>query len=120
MSFVNPTPDSELEAENKARAAQRTRENSLRSKHDCSHEKFMLKGNVSRLTDNDSGPVIGYAIDVSVKCIQCGLPFRFKGFPYGYSRDEPRLSADSLELRAPLEPAYTTEILGDPVQKGTA
>ena len=87
---------------------------------DCVHMNFSAVDRVARLTDGDNGPVTGYTMDVRVKCADCGLPFRFMGLPFGSHYSEPRLSADSEELRAPIEPAYTKEILGMPIKSGSA
>lgn len=86
----------------------------------CEHMNFAAQANVFRLSDTEGGPITGYKLDVTVKCADCGLPFRFKGLPFGSHPHEPRLSADSETLRAPIEPAYTTEILGRPVVSGSA
>lgn len=86
----------------------------------CEHFNFVATTQVFRLSDVAGGPITGFTMDVTVKCGDCGLPFRFKGLPFGSHPHEPRLSADSETLRAPIEPAYTTEILGRPVVSGSA
>lgn len=86
----------------------------------CAHERFIAQVSVIRLTDTDDGPVTGYTSHIHVKCEQCSLPFRFRGTDYGSSPFKPMLSADGLELRAPLEPAHATEILGMPIVSGKA
>lgn len=86
----------------------------------CQHQNFEASCRVGRLTDVDSGPVTGYAMAIHVKCRDCGLPFRFRGSQYGSSPHEPRLSADGLEMRAPIEPAHTVELLGHPLVSGRA
>lgn len=86
----------------------------------CEHLRFFTQANVFRLTDTEGGPVTGFKLDLTVKCDDCGLPFRFLGLPFGSHPREPRLAADSETLRAPIEPAYTTEILGSPIQSGRA
>jgi len=86
----------------------------------CEHLRFTTQASVFRLTDTDGGPVTGYKLGLTVKCDDCGLPFRFLGLPFGSHPLEPRLSADSETLRAPIEPAYTKEILGQPLQAGRA
>ena len=85
----------------------------------CQHEEFQVRSNVTRLTD-DAGIVTGYTCDFMVHCIQCELPFRFRGDRYGSSPHHPALSADGLELRTPIEPQHTKEILGRPLRSGTA
>lgn len=86
----------------------------------CIHARFVASVSVGRLSDVVDGPITGYTANVTVKCEQCNLPFRFLGSEFGSHPREPRLSADSCELRAPIEPAHVTEILGMPVRSGTA
>ena len=86
----------------------------------CEHASFLINGRVGRLSKDEGGPITGYTVDVTVKCTDCDLPFRFIGGKPGSSPFEPRVSADALELRAPLEPAIITEILGHPLMAGTA
>lgn len=86
----------------------------------CKHEEFKAVVGVHRLTETEGGPVTGYTADVNIKCLQCGLPFRFRGFQAGSHFAEPRVSVDSTELRAPIEPAYVTEICGYPLVVGNA
>lgn len=71
----------------------------------CPHEKFTARVEVTRLADREGGPVAGYAADITVGCIDCGLPFAWAGVPGGVSPGQPACSADLLELRAPIEPA---------------
>ncbi len=71
----------------------------------CEHQSFLASCDVHRLSHDEGGPIDGYSINVSVKCTECGLAFRFKGLPAGTDPDFPRLSIDGCELRAPLEPA---------------
>lgn len=86
----------------------------------CDHDQFEVNVGVHRLTETEGGPVTRYTTDISVKCGMCGLPFRFLGLPFGLHFAESRLSVDSLELRAPIEPAYVEEILGMPKISGQA
>ncbi len=83
----------------------------------CTHENFVAKVDVHRLSKKELGPITGYTADVTVKCAVCDLPFRFLGVRAGISFKEPSVSADALELRTPLEPAYVPEILGAPVRR---
>jgi hypothetical protein len=71
----------------------------------CQHENFTASVKVGRLSKDDGGAVTGYTADVTVRCTQCGLPFRFIGLPAGSHHAEPRVSVDGTELRAPIEPA---------------
>lgn len=86
----------------------------------CQHEKFAVQGTVVRLTEGENGPVTGYTVDFTVRCDVCHMPFRFRGDQYGSSPHHPCLSADGLELRAPIEPEIVKEILGHPLRSGTA
>lgn len=71
----------------------------------CEHLNFYVHANVGRLSHDEGGPITGYCADITVKCNDCGLPFRFIGLAAGNHYAEPRVSADGKELRAPLEPA---------------
>lgn len=86
----------------------------------CQHLKFSSRVGVFRLSDKDGGPITGYTAEVKIKCDDCGLAFRFMGLPAGSHYAEPRVSADGLELRAPIEPAHVTEICGHPLVSGNA
>lgn len=70
----------------------------------CSHFQFASHVTVTRVTDQDYGPVVGYAATLRVQCADCGLPFTFKGLPGGYSPNRPRASALAHEARLPLAP----------------
>jgi len=86
----------------------------------CQHDQFRADVAVHRLTESDGGPVRCFMADVRIKCMQCGLHFRFMGLPFGMSAAQPMLSADGLELRAPIEPAHVPELLGVPEISGRA
>lgn len=80
----------------------------------CEHMSFHVQANVYRLSDVEGGPITGFTTGIEVKCADCGLPFRFKGIPFGSHPAEPRLRVDGEELRAPIEPAYVRTVLGRP------
>lgn len=86
----------------------------------CEHFNFRADARVGRLTEADEVTVKAYTVDLTIHCADCGLPFRFLGLDAGVSAQTPTVSADALELRAPLEPAYVTEILGHPIVSGHA
>lgn len=86
----------------------------------CDHFNFSAKVRVGRLTEEDEVTIKGFTADIGIICADCGLSFRFLGSRFGASPHEPCLSADALELRAPIEPAYVTEILGRPIRSGNA
>ncbi len=96
----------------------------------CKHFHFAVKAKVIRHVgmeivdvdkiDIETSHVTGHTVDLSVVCKDCGLPFRFLGMQAGSHPREPRVSVDATELRAPLEPAYVQEILGQPLIFGKA
>ena len=57
-----------------------------------------------------------YALELHVRCSDCGTRFGFVGLPAGLAPDHPTMSPDRLELRAPIEPdAHMTSLMaGDP------
>ena len=77
----------------------------------CSHLNFAANASVGRLSDKEGGTITGYVVDVTVKCADCGLPFRWIGIAAGNHYAEPRVSIDGTELRAPLEPATHEKFL---------
>ncbi len=83
----------------------------------CKHENFSANVSIGRLSTVNNGPITGYTADINIKCAECGLPFRFIGLECGASPHAPKVNADATELRAPLEPAYATEVLGISVLK---
>ena len=87
---------------------------------DCQHVNFLSEASIGRLSEIEGGPITSYIAEIRIKCTDCGLPFRFLGLSAGSHSTEPRVSADALELRAPIEPAYVTEILGQPLISGKA
>jgi hypothetical protein len=74
------------------------------NKKTCEHLNFKATVNVSRLTDRAGTRVIGYTSDTSICCAECEQPFEFIGLPCGVSATQPMVSADGLELRAPIQP----------------
>lgn len=65
----------------------------------CAHENFLAKVTVVRLQDSGR-----FSADVAIKCAECGEQFRFLGLQAGVSHEQPMVSIDGLELRAPIEP----------------
>ncbi len=71
----------------------------------CDHKNFKAQVDVTRLTDiDDPEKITGYTTDITVMCADCFKPFRWVGVPGGYSPNQPMVSADGLELRAPIKP----------------
>jgi len=70
----------------------------------CNHEDFEAEVVVNRL-EVEAGMGAGhYSCDVLVSCRQCGIPFQFLCRKQGVLWDEPAVSVDHLELRAPIHP----------------
>lgn len=80
----------------------------------CKHEDFMANVNVGRFSEKDGGPIDSYCADITVKCAQCEMPFRFLGVPHDYSFNKPTVDILALELRAPIYPNDGTEPLPTP------
>lgn len=70
----------------------------------CEHINFLADVVVSRVTVGEGGPVGEFVADVKIACADCGLPFKFVGVKQGLSYDEPRVSVNDQELRAPIQP----------------
>jgi hypothetical protein len=87
---------------------------------ECQHTKFITTTGVGRISQVEGGPIMRYTAEIKIHCAECGLPFRFLGLPFGSHPTSPRLSVDSIELRAPIEPAHVVEICGQPVVAGRA
>lgn len=83
----------------------------------CDHEQFKADCDINRLSETDDGPITGYSINISVKCIQCGQKFRFLGVPAGSDHQFPRASIDGTELRAPIEPAIGEKLASEAVYR---
>lgn len=65
----------------------------------CAHKNFSVNADINRFEDTG-----GFAADITIHCVECGLPFRFIGLEAGLRPDMPMVSVDGLELRAPIEP----------------
>lgn len=71
----------------------------MKEPKDCRHEEFYTAVKVARILD-----VGKFVAEISIKCVECGEPFRFVGVPAGLAYDRPHCSIDGLELHAPIEP----------------
>lgn len=74
----------------------------------CQHERFESQVNVFRLIDSRGSEVdrvVGYTAEVEIRCAECEAPMLFRGLQAGSSPDEPTISFDRRQLRAPVEPA---------------
>lgn len=77
----------------------------------CSHNSFEADVTVNRIED------IGrFMADVTIKCVECGTPFRFIGLPAGMDYNSPCVSVDAQQLRAPIAPKgeVVSELEGGP------
>ena len=86
----------------------------------CQHEDFRTEVSILRLSREEGGPVESFRFEAAIHCAQCGVKFRFVGMKAGLSYNEPMVSPDATELRAPIEAAYVEEILGVPAVSGRA
>ena len=71
---------------------------------DCKHFNFGVDAKVGRLTNVGGGDVTGYKMDLTVKCVDCNMPFEFIGVPVGERFDKPMVSVDFKTLRLPIRP----------------
>lgn len=71
---------------------------------ECLHENFEANVDVSRLPDEEGGPVKRYQADVRIRCTQCGVPFRFIGLPAGLDLNGAAVSVDACEARLAIAP----------------
>lgn len=75
----------------------------------CEHiGQFEAELKVTRLTDEEDGPVTGWTADIKLTCAECGEKFVWLG-PGGSRPDSPTVSVDGLELRAPCVPEASGE-----------
>ena len=72
---------------------------------DCTHETFHADVKVARILD-----VGKFVAEITVKCMDCGEPFRFVGVAAGLSYEHPQCSIDGLELFAPIEPEIEKQL----------
>lgn len=70
----------------------------------CQHTRFLVTGNVIRLTDGEGGQLTGFSAEITIMCEDCGRFFGFRGVPGGYSPAQPMVGALGAELRAPIVP----------------
>lgn len=65
----------------------------------CVHMNFTANVTVNRLEDNGQ-----FNADVTIKCAECGIPFRFLGLPMGMNLQGAAVSVDGLEARLAILP----------------
>ncbi len=66
----------------------------------CRHPNFTASVVVNRVLD-----VQRFVADIQIRCTACKELFKFIGLGCGLSYDEPQVSLDGTELRAPIAPA---------------
>jgi hypothetical protein len=65
----------------------------------CKHCAFDCNVDINRLED------IGrFVADVTIKCAECGVPFRFLGLPIGLDINSAMVSPDGTEARMGVAP----------------
>lgn len=72
----------------------------------CKHEKFNAKVSVNRLNREEGQTVDHYMADVSIQCVECGVPFEFIGLRTGVIMDGAATNVDRTELRAAITPQF--------------
>ena len=70
--------------------------------HPCPHKKFHANVRVNRLEDSGR-----FSADITIKCEECGEPFRFLGLPAGVDLDGAAVSVDGTEARLAIGTAET-------------
>lgn len=80
----------------------------------CSHYNFHARVNVNRIAMKEGGPVVAFAADVTIKCVDCGVPFEFVGLPVGLSGYQATTGIDALEARMPIVPQGEKPYAGQP------
>jgi hypothetical protein len=65
----------------------------------CEHMNFEADVVVNRLEDTGR-----FNADVRIKCVECGVPFRFIGLPYGLDLNGAACSVDGTEGRFAIAP----------------
>ncbi len=66
----------------------------------CKHENFSANVRVNRLEDTGC-----FSADITIKCDECGEPFRFIGLACGLDPNTPMVSVDGTEARMPIGPS---------------
>lgn len=77
----------------------------------CPHEHFDAHVKVGRLLRKEGDTHANrFCADITIKCLQCGEPFRFLGLPCGLDLEGASVSADGTEARLAIG---TAEIVGN-------
>ena len=82
----------------------------------CEHVNFEANVAVALMPSVEGGPINRWMADVTVKCAECGLPFRFIGLPAGMDLNSPCVSVNAEEARMPIAPRghVLSELEGGP------
>jgi hypothetical protein len=83
----------------------------------CLHLHFDAQVDVGRIEPGPGGGMPkAFVADIHINCAAaprgCGVAFAFPGIPIGLSFDEPRVSVDGTELRAPVRPVGAPDGFG--------
>lgn len=79
----------------------------------CPHQHFASVVAVNRIQASDDDPtIVGFSADITVRCHDCGEPFRWTGLQCGVSPAKPMCSVDETTMRAPMRPASADPDLG--------
>lgn len=68
----------------------------------CDHMNFKAQVNVARL-EGDGKPM-SFMVDITINCVDCGLPFEFLGLEPGVDTQGARVGIDGLEARIAIVP----------------
>jgi hypothetical protein len=74
----------------------------------CPHLNFAANVTVNRLEDTGR-----FSADVTIRCTDCGEPFRFLGLPCGIDLNGATVSADGTEARLAIGTAETVASIVD-------
>lgn len=71
----------------------------------CEHNDFHTDAKVYKLQDKENGPVVGFQLNVKVKCKSCNTEFAFVGVPNGnFNQKFATASPEFTELHQPIAP----------------
>jgi hypothetical protein len=71
---------------------------------ECKHENFSVEADVQGITPKDGEPAYRWQADIRIRCITCGLPFRFIGLPAGVDLNGACTSVNAEEGRFAIAP----------------
>lgn len=70
----------------------------------CTHESFSACIEVHRLGADANAAPSNYMAEVTVRCANCNVPFRFLGPSTGLSFNKPTVNLTATTLHAPIAP----------------